>query len=253
MFETTQHQDVTVLAMRHGKANVQDVEFLHAFVDHLDTLERDGVGAVVLTGSGTVFSAGVDLVRLVDGGDDYLREFLPALTAAFDRLFRFPRPVVAAVNGHAIAGGCVFVCACDRRVMASGAGRIGVTELRVGVPFPTVAFAIVRYAAGSRWAQELVLLAETYAADEAQLRGLVDEVVAPEQVLPRAVELAQQLAAIPRRTFELTKRQLRAPTLERVDRLTARFEQQISASWQHPEMRDAITAFVDATLRRPRE
>ena len=250
MFETTPHGDVVLLTMQHGKANVQDLEFLRAFVEQLDTLERDAVGAVVLTGTGSVFSAGVDLIRLVDGGDAYLREFLPALTSAFRRLFRFPRPVVAAVNGHAMAGGCVLVCACDRRLMAQGAGRIGVTEMRVGVPFPTVGFEIVRYAVGSRWTQELVLLAETYHADEAMERGLVDEVVAAEALVPRAVDVAAQLAAIPRRTFELTKRQFRAPALARIAELEERFEPEVTAAWQDPEMRRAIEAFVQQHLRR---
>ncbi|HEV2786743.1 MAG TPA: enoyl-CoA hydratase/isomerase family protein [Solirubrobacteraceae bacterium] len=252
MFETTQHHDITVLTMQHGKANVQDLEFLHAFVERIDELEREEVGALVLTGSGSVFSAGVDLVRLVDGGGAYLREFLPALTTAFDRLFRFPRPVVAAVNGHAMAGGCVFVCACDRRLMAAGTARIGVTELRVGVPFPTVAFEIVRYAAGSRWTQELVLLAETYEPEGALLRGLVDEVVPPDELLPRALDVAARLGAVPRVTFGLTKRQLRAPTLARIAAHQEQFEHEIVGVWAQPEMRRAIAAFVDANLRRGR-
>jgi enoyl-CoA hydratase len=91
-------------------------------------LGRGGHRAAVLTGHGPIFSAGVDLLRLRDGGPGYLEEFLPALSDAFLAVFRCPLPVVAAVNGHAVAGGCILVSACDRRVMNADHGRIGVTE-----------------------------------------------------------------------------------------------------------------------------
>ena len=96
--------------------------------------------AVVLTGQGKIFSAGVDLKRLSEGGADYIRKFLPVLHKLYDTVFYHPKPVVAAINGHAIAGGCVLACCADRRIMAREGGRIGVTESLVGVPFPALAF-----------------------------------------------------------------------------------------------------------------
>ena len=102
--------------------------------------------AVVLTGQGKIFSAGVDLLRCSDGGADYVRQFLPALHQLYDAVFFHPKPVVAAINGHAMAGGCVLACCADRRIMARDGGRIGVTELLVGVPFPALAFEIMRCA-----------------------------------------------------------------------------------------------------------
>ena len=106
----------------------------------------DQARAVVITGSGSVFSAGVDLQRIVAGGPSYVREFLPALSDSFMAIFDHPGPVVAAVNGHAIAGGCVIAAACDVRLMAHG--KIGLAELSVSVPFPPVAMEIMRYAVG---------------------------------------------------------------------------------------------------------
>ena len=90
-----------------------------------------------------MFSAGVDLFRVIDGGAAYPDRFLPAMRRFFQTLLTFPKPVVAAVNGHAIAGGCIIAAACDYRIMATGNGRIGVPELSVGVPFPTLPFVIV--------------------------------------------------------------------------------------------------------------
>jgi enoyl-CoA hydratase len=126
---------VAVVTMTHGRANALDTGLCRALAGRLGELERDGHRAVVLTGHGNIFSAGVDLLALRDGGPGYLEEFLPALSEAFLAVFTCPLPVVAAVNGHAIAGGCVLACACDHRVMNAGHGRIGVTELLVG-PVP---------------------------------------------------------------------------------------------------------------------
>src|SRR5215510_7036310 len=103
-----------LLRLEHGKASAFDLILLRALLEELDDAARDEVPALVLTGTGNIFSAGVDLVKLRDGGDDYLKRFLPALDECFERLFAFPRPTIAAVNGHAIAGGGVLTLCCDR-------------------------------------------------------------------------------------------------------------------------------------------
>ena len=136
MIELTQKGDVAILTMNHGKANALDLELCAALVARFEQLRASSARAVVVTGQGRIFSAGVDLLRLSAGGAAYVRQFLPALHKLYDTVFFFPKPVVAAVNGHAIAGGCVLACCADRRLMARDGGRIGVTELLVGVPFP---------------------------------------------------------------------------------------------------------------------
>src|SRR5204863_2301421 len=115
-------------------ANVMNLEFCAALTSRFGEAQASS-RAVVLTGSGNIFSAGVDLLRLVDGGAEYIRTFLPALNAMFAAVFGCEKPVLAAINGHAIAGGCVLAGAADRRLMRRDAGLIGVTELLVGVPF----------------------------------------------------------------------------------------------------------------------
>jgi enoyl-CoA hydratase/carnithine racemase len=114
---------VAVVQMRHGKANALDTALCRSLTAEFGGLAGRGCRAAVLTGHGSIFSAGADLLRLRDGGPGYLDEFLPALSEAFLAVFDCPVPVVAAVNGHAIAGGCVLACACDYRVMNEGHGR----------------------------------------------------------------------------------------------------------------------------------
>ncbi len=134
---------VRVVTLSSGKVNALDVELLTELRNALYAAERSEVGALVVTGAGRVFSAGVDLRRVLDGGRAYTDRLVPALSAAFTALFAFPGPTVAAINGAAVAGGCVLACACDRRLILSEA-PIGASELRVGVPFPVAALEILR-------------------------------------------------------------------------------------------------------------
>ena len=147
MIEISERDGVAIVTLAHGKANALDTEFCAAITTAFVKLKTAKSRAVVLTGQDRMFSAGVNLIRARDGGARYVRKFLPVLNKMFDTVFNFPKPVVAAVNGHAIAGGCVLACCADRRVMARDAGRMGITELMVGVPFPALAFEVMRFVA----------------------------------------------------------------------------------------------------------
>jgi enoyl-CoA hydratase len=107
-------------------------------------------------------------------GADYIRRFLPMLHRMYEAVFFHPKPLVAAINGHAIAGGCVLACCADRRIMARSGGRMGITELLVGVPFPALAFEIVRFAVPGRNLPEFTYAGATYDVDASLARGWVD-------------------------------------------------------------------------------
>ena len=179
-----------------------------------------------------------------------MREFLPALNAMFDAVFRYPKPVVAAVNGHAIAGGCVLACAADRKFMSRDSGRIGVTELLVGVPFPAGAMEIMRRAVAPHLFEEVIFGAATYAPSDALTRGLVDAVVEPDALLDRAVEAANTLAALSPRTFALTKRQTRQDALQRMERDGARIDAEAMQVWSSDETLARVKDYVARTLKK---
>jgi enoyl-CoA hydratase len=252
MIDETQRNGVTILRLAHGKANALDVELCKDITRRLETLRTAPCAAVVLTGQGTIFSAGVNLLRVLDDGAEYLRAFLPALNTMFEAVFFFPKPVVAAVNGHAIAGGCVLACAADHRIMARDAGRIGVTELQVGLPFPTMPLEIMRFAAPPQHFQQLVYGGATFPPPEAAQLGLVDEVVEPQNLVDRAVAAAERLAAIPAPAFALTKRQVRQPVLERLGEARPGFDRAAEEVWTSPEARETIRSSVERTFKKPR-
>jgi len=198
----------------------------------------------VLTGNGRLFSAGADLARVVDAGAQYVAKFIPALAEAFRSLFAFPKPVVAAIEGAAVAGGCVLACACDHRIMASGGGRIGASELSVGVPFPVSALEVLRYACGGV-SERHVFAARLLSPDEAVAAGIVHEVVPAEELVERATATAEQLADLPAPAFRLAKAQLRRPVLERIDRDAPTLDPEVERVWASADTAARLAAQLE--------
>ncbi|CRK57426.1 Enoyl-CoA hydratase [Alloactinosynnema sp. L-07] len=238
------HGDLAVVRLDHGKVNALDLELCDAISRTVSSLAAD---AIVLAGAGRAFSAGVDLRRVVDGGAEYVAAFLPALSKAFLAVFDCPRPVVAAVGGPAIAGGAVLAAAADYRVMSGG--RIGLTELLVGVPFPVAALEIVRHAT-ERHAARLVNTAVVLEPADALLVGLADEVVAADDLLPTALARASELAKVPAAAFALTKEQLHRPARTRIEATRATDDPRVTALWQAPDALAAIRSYLDALASR---
>ena len=246
MIETSEQDGVAVLRMADGKVNAMSMEFCAAVTAQFHELST--TRAVVLTGTGRIFSAGVDLLRLLDGGPAYISRFLPALSTMLATVFSHPAPVVAAINGHAVAGGCVLACAADKRLMARDAGRIGVTELLVGVPFPAAAMEIMRCATAPQYFEDAIFSGATYTPPEAVARGLVHDIVDPHVLIERAVAAAKTLAALSPPAFATTKRQTRGPALERLEPRDV--DADIEQIWTAPETLERIRDYVSRTLRK---
>jgi enoyl-CoA hydratase len=253
MLHLEDRDGVRTLRLDHGKAHALDRELTGALRRAIAAARDDeSVRAIVFTGTGGIFCAGVDLRRVLAGGADYVERFVPELVGAFHDLFAFPRPAVAAVNGHAIAGGCVLAAACDYRLMAEGNGTIGVPELRVGVPFPLVALEILRFATSPAHLQELVYRGKSYHVSEACRVGLVDEVTAPARLVEEARAVAARLASDPAARFRITKRQLRRPVLDRIARYAGETDAQVVEEWKNPRTLEAIREYMDEVKRRRR-
>ena len=209
-------KEVRLIRLECGKANAIDLRLLETLKDGLEAARADGVRAVVLTGYDQFFSAGLNLKSLPDSREG-MTDFVQKFEGGLRHLLTFPLPVVAAINGHAIAGGCVFASACDLRFAAEGSYKIGLSEVDVGLPFPGLALAVMKSAISNRWLTDLVLGARLLSPREATEVGIVNAVIPPQGLLEEAIARALRLGAKPQPAFRLTKEAMHRDSIERVE------------------------------------
>ena len=251
MIEVTNHEGILTVRLAHGKANALDLELVEGLaLAFAEAAASDATHAVILTSGGSIFSAGVDLFRMVDQGRDYVEQFVPALSRMLLDLFSFPKPFVVAANGHAIAGGGIITLCGDYRLMASGNGRIGIPELLVGVPFPPSVIEVIRFAVPPQHIQTLMYTGRTLQPDDALRFGLIDEAVAPEALVPRAEEVARGLASVPARIFAMTKKQLRDKTISRAKHYANELDSDVRELWSDPSTHARIRDYLARTVRK---
>ena len=248
MIELSRDGELAILRLLNPPVNALSPDFMEAIIAGIDEAERSDVRALIVTGDGIAFSAGANLFLVLDAKAEDIAGGIATMSRMFERLFRFPKPTVAAVNGHAIAGGAVLTCACDYRVAAAGDAKIGFSELAVGVPFPRWALEILRFAVGSQHARNLALAARNYSTDEALAMGMIDEVCAADELIDNAARAARRLGRVPSETYALTKAALLAPAVSNVERLGQQHDDECVRLWASPDVQDAIRAFLERTV-----
>ena len=233
---------VAIVRIDRPPANAMDLELLDEGHRVLDELAASDPGAVVITGRDGVFSAGLDLKVAPTLDREGQRAMVEGINRIFPAWYGFPRPVVCAVNGHAIAGGMILALCGDYRV-GSTEGKLGLTELRVGLGFPTGAIGVVQAELTPAVARVLVLRAHLVEPPEALELGVVDELAEPPAVLDRAVEVAEELGELPADAYAYGKRQLRGRALDAIARATA--EDPLLERWAGEETAGASAATLE--------
>jgi len=249
MIQRDDRDGIRILRLAHGKVSAMDIELGEALMQEMADAAAAPVKAVIVTGTGSSFSAGVDLYRVLKDGPEYGRRFLPVLDGLLRAALTLPKPLVAAVNGHAIAGGCILAACCDHRIMVEGAGRIGIPELGVGVPFPALPLQIMAARLSDGALRDLVFTARTVQIDEAKALGLIDEKCPSGMLLDRAMEAALRLASIPAGAFALTKEAFYTPILQRTAQL-ADLNAKVSDEWEQQHTYDTIRAYLARTIKK---
>jgi enoyl-CoA hydratase len=202
---------VAVLTADRPPANAMDLALLDEIVAAVQPFADDPPRALVLAGRPGFFSAGVDLKLAPTYGPEDRRRMVAAINAMALGVYELACPVVGAITGHAVAGGLVLALCTDLRV-ASIAGRYGLTEVKVGIGYPQGAIGVVKAELGPHSARRLALGSDLLSAGDCLQLGVFDELAEPDDVLPRALELATSLAAFPRELYARTKSELRAAT-----------------------------------------
>ena len=250
MIQRDDRDGIRILRLAHGKVSAMDIELGEALRQEMADAAAAPVKAVIVTGTGSSFSAGVDLFRVINDGPEYGRRFLPVLDGFLRAALTLPKPLVAAINGHAIAGGCILAACCDHRIMVEGAGRIGIPELGVGVPFPALPLQIMAARLTDAALRDLVFTARTVLVDEARTLGLIDEKCPSGMLLDRAIDAASRLASIPAGAFALTKEAFHAPILARTAQL-GDLNTRVVDAWKQQHTYDTIRAYLDRTIPKP--
>lgn len=222
-----------------GKANALNPGSLAAISEALDEARAKEARGVILTGYDRFFCAGLDLVALYDLDRDRMDAFMREFDRVLLQVFAFPRPVVAAVNGHAVAGGCILSLACDARLMPDRGVQIGLNEIRLGVPFPASALEIARHSLPMEFTDSVLYGGELYAPVEAMSRGLVDG-LASGDVLEEARAVCRGLADKPVRAFETIKASLKAPAIRRAEEGLDKLRHAFVEAWFSPDARRLI-------------
>lgn len=250
LIQTRAADGIVELQLARAPVNALNPELCNDLVTALRAAVADGAQGVVLSGATKVFSAGLDVPYLLSLGNDR-----DALMAAWQSFFNAalavaecPVPVVAAIGGHAPAGGCVLALCCDYRVMARSEDpnkpfRIGLNETQVGLVVPVGILRLMQRLVGTYRAERLVVAGEMVPADRAEKIGLVDELVDADQVVARSRQWLAALLALPQPVMLQTR------AIARADLVAAMQPEQIQLprfidAWNDPATQAALHALV---------
>lgn len=233
------HDGIALVHWDCGKANALNPRSLAALAGAFDEAAHGRARGVVLTGYGRYFSAGLDLVTLYELGRAPMEAFVMEFDRLMLRVFAFPRPVVAAVNGHAVAGGCILALACDARLMAEGDAGMGLNEILLGLPFPASALEIARRIIPAESLEDVLYGGRLYRPADALARGLVDGLDAADVVAGARV-FCERLADLPTLAFETLKASLKAPVIRQAEASLESLRRAFVDAWFSPDARRLI-------------
>jgi enoyl-CoA hydratase len=241
-------EGVRLLTLDRPPANAITPALLEDLTATVDSAASDdSVRAIVLTGAGRFFSAGLDIRGGIDfqalatPGTAPADPFAPLRTCILTFL-RCPKPTVAMVQGHAIAGGLVLVLACDYRLGLNADYRIGLNEVAIGASFPRAAFEVVRLRLSHQQSSELLLGAAIYPAGQSTRLGVVDELIPPDTFEETVMRRAARLGSFPRGAYAHTKAALVAQAISHIEAETPEEAMAGAAIWLSPESMAARAA-----------
>lgn len=248
MLEVMDHGNVREIRLARPPVNALNAALLNSLTTAIlkagsDAASDSGPRAIVLSGAAGMFSAGLD-VREMNSGDAAVRELVLAFAAAQLALVRSVVPVIAAITGHSPAGGAVLTLLCDHRIMAEGKFRIGLNEVQVGLYPGELIFRVFERVIGRQRATSWLSRGVLVSAAEALAAGLVDELVDPAQVVPRALALAGEIAALPPKVYARTRALVRRDLLELFAAPPESLESLLGEGWVTDETRERMAKLL---------
>ena len=241
ILEVIREKTTATVRMQRGKVNALN----DAMIEHLEAAFQSLEGesetrCIVLTGTGSFFSFGFDVPELLHYSMLDFAAFLHKFTAFYRYLFTFPKPVVAALNGHTMAGGCMLATACDQRIMVSGKPRISLNEVAIGATVLAGSVEMLKHCVGSRTAETIMGSGALYNAQEALALGLVDRAVGADEFPTAVAEAAEDFSRRDPAAYGSIKGLLRKPVAEKMEKREAASIREFVDIWYSKSTRQKL-------------
>jgi Delta3-Delta2-enoyl-CoA isomerase len=235
------------ITIDRGRTHAMDPELVTEIRDTFQELRDDASArAVILTGSGDrFFSNGFDVAALLQLPRADLSRFYEDFIVLCAELYLFPKPLVAAINGHAIAAGLIIALTADYQLIGADNRYVGLTEVQLGLPVPSGTVAMLGRLVGSRVAHRIALCGEMFLPEAAFRTGLVHEVTSYKHLDQVAGTVARDMSARPPEAYAITKRYLRAATAEVIRSTAARSRDDFLECWYLPATQEALRKLVE--------
>jgi enoyl-CoA hydratase/carnithine racemase len=244
MLEQTRHESIHEIRLDRPPVNALDPALVRTLREAIETATSDGARGIVLSGREGLFSAGLDVPSLLPLDRAAMRAFWKDFFALCAAIACSPVPVVAAITGHSPAGGAVLAILCDYRVMADGAFKIGLNETQVGLAVPDAIQAALRRLVGAYRAERLLVAGMMLTAADAKAIGFVDELVATDLVVPRAIAWLGDLLKLPPAAMSATRALARADLASVFADVDALPVDDFVDRWFAPEAQAVLQALV---------
>ena len=238
---------VAILKLNRGIINALNLRLVNQLAENLQKLRdnSDVHGLVLGSSNEKFFSIGFDIPELFELTRKNFRVFYQAFNRVCMDLYMLPKPTIAAMTGNAIAGGCILALCCDYRFIAEGRKLMGLNEVKLGVPVPYPGDCVLRRLVGTRNAREIMGCGEFYHPEESLQLGMVDQVLLLEQVLPRSIEKAKLLGALPQKAFGMIKRNRVEVVNAQVQKHLSQKEQIFIDCWYSDEARELLNEAIN--------
>ncbi len=250
-FDITIKDRLAIITLNRGKSNSINREMVTELTDMLNNIENDTtIAGVMITGRENFFSAGLDLIELYDYNEEEAKSFWHLFLNFTAKLTAFKKPIVAAINGHSPAGGCVIALACDARVMAEGKYIIGLNEVPVGIIVPNCIFSLYSFWLGKANATRSLLEGKLFNPEEALAIGLVDELVNPDSILTAAERKVRKYMAFESTTWSQSKLNIRKEIIEATSADQSADLDLMLKQWWSPNTRAILKTIISSLQRK---
>lgn len=237
---------LALITLNRGKSNALNREMITELTDMLHNIANDdNIGGVIIAGRDNFFSAGLDLIELYGYNEEEAESFWHLFLAFIAKITAFKKPMVAAINGHSPAGGCVIALACDARVMVEGKFIIGLNEVPVGIIVPESIFSLYAFWLGKGHATRSLLEGKLFSPEEALNIGLVDELVNQDSIMTAAERKIRKYMALEPNTWQQSKLNIRKELIAATSADQSEALKVMLAQWWSPATRNILKMIID--------